>query len=75
MDLLVMRISNVIFTKNFHGHPSRPLIWSRLVLMAKPAHFQGQTTPRASIKTLAMDPVGLDRKTDPFSRSNDPRSG
>ncbi|KAG5576291.1 hypothetical protein H5410_056425 [Solanum commersonii] len=75
MDLLVILIFDVIFAKNFCGHPSRPLLWSGLVTMGKLAHFQGQTSPGASIKTLATEPVGLDRKTDPFSRSSDPRSG
>ncbi|KAG5576315.1 hypothetical protein H5410_056449 [Solanum commersonii] len=45
-DLLVIRISKIIFAEIFHGHPSRPLLWSWLVPMAKAAHFQGQTSPR-----------------------------
>ncbi|KAG5576382.1 hypothetical protein H5410_056516 [Solanum commersonii] len=28
-----------------------------------------------SVKTLAMEPIGFDQKTNPFSRSNKPRSG
>ncbi|KAG5576411.1 hypothetical protein H5410_056545 [Solanum commersonii] len=41
MDPLVIWISDVIFAKKFHGRPSRPQLWSRLIPMGKPTHFQG----------------------------------
>ncbi|KAG5569186.1 hypothetical protein H5410_058952 [Solanum commersonii] len=58
---------------------------SQLVTTSKLAHFHGQAAPEqrhfcrniswTSVKTLAMELIGHDLKTDPFSRSNDPRSG
>ncbi|KAG5591682.1 hypothetical protein H5410_042196 [Solanum commersonii] len=57
---------------------------SQLVPIGKPTHFQGQTSPGAefrhdlcqkilwtSVKTLAIDPVGFDGKTDLFLMSNE----
>ncbi|KAG5576395.1 hypothetical protein H5410_056529 [Solanum commersonii] len=52
MELLI-QISEVIVAKTFHGPPSRPYLWSRLVLMGKTANFQGQ-----------MDPEGVDIRQD-----------
>ncbi|KAG5569185.1 hypothetical protein H5410_058951 [Solanum commersonii] len=89
-------IFDVIFTENFHGRPSRPLLWSRLVTTGKLAYFQGQTIPGeingvfgdpdfrshffrnfswTSVLILAMKPVGPNGKNNPFSRSNELRSG
>ncbi|KAG5591673.1 hypothetical protein H5410_042187, partial [Solanum commersonii] len=60
---------------------------SQLVLRGKSAHFQGQTSPRAGkhpvlpifvcvhgFLTLAIDLVGPDGQTDPFSMLNKPQS-
>ncbi|KAG5576459.1 hypothetical protein H5410_056593 [Solanum commersonii] len=88
MDLLVIRISNVIFVKPFCGHPSRPSVWSWLIKTSKQAHIQvhgsfgdldfrrhyGQIFSWTSFKNSSMEPVRPDEKTAPFSRSNEPRS-
>ncbi|KAG5576460.1 hypothetical protein H5410_056594 [Solanum commersonii] len=80
VDLLVIRISNVIFVKPFCGHPSRPSVWSWLIKTGKQAHIQdfrrhyGQIFSWTSFKNLSMEPVRPDEKTAPFSRSNEPRS-
>ncbi|KAG5569182.1 hypothetical protein H5410_058948 [Solanum commersonii] len=47
IDILVIRISVVIFAKNFHRRPSRPSLWSWFVTTVKPTYFQGQTSPGA----------------------------
>ncbi|KAG5576398.1 hypothetical protein H5410_056532 [Solanum commersonii] len=47
MDLLVIRISDVILAKIFCGRPSRTYLWSQLVPTGKPAYFKCQKTPRA----------------------------
>ncbi|KAG5591697.1 hypothetical protein H5410_042211 [Solanum commersonii] len=51
------------------------------VLMSKPAHFQGQTSPRVGkpfflliFHILAIDPIGPQGQTKPFSRLNEPQS-
>ena len=47
MDFLVIWNSDIILAKVLPRRPLRPYIWSQLALTAKPAHFQGQTIPRA----------------------------
>ncbi|KAG5582360.1 hypothetical protein H5410_052987 [Solanum commersonii] len=39
---------DIIFAKIFHGRSLRPLLMTQLALMAKTAHFKGQTNSRAS---------------------------
>ncbi|KAG5582387.1 hypothetical protein H5410_053014 [Solanum commersonii] len=43
------------------------VIWNFDVILSK-------KNPWTSVKTIAMEPIGLDDQNDPFSRSNDPRS-
>jgi len=45
MEFFVIRNSNLIFANILPGRPLRPYLWSKLVLMAKTTHFQGQTIP------------------------------
>ena len=99
--------SDVKNAKFFCGCLSRPCLCIRLVLTACTTHFEGQTSPKASIppistifvcyskpffgwsgfrrkkcqiflwtsvKTLSMHPVGPHGPSDPFWRSNEPRS-
>ncbi|KAG5569108.1 hypothetical protein H5410_058874 [Solanum commersonii] len=46
-SLLMIGNCDLIFTKNFPGHPLRPYLWIQLVLTDKLAHFHGQTIPGA----------------------------
>ena len=99
--------SNVKKSKFFCGRLSRPCLCIRFALTAHPTHFEGQTSPEASIplistifvcygtpffglsvfrrqkcqiflwtsvKTLSMHTVGHHGLSDPFGRSNEPRS-
>ncbi|KAG5576388.1 hypothetical protein H5410_056522 [Solanum commersonii] len=52
MDILMIQISDVIFAKKIYGRSSRLYLWSRLVPIGQPAHFQGQTIPRAAHGSL-----------------------
>ncbi|KAG5576323.1 hypothetical protein H5410_056457 [Solanum commersonii] len=78
MDLLVIRIFDVIFAETFHGCPSRPLgmesSMNLLVIWISNVIFAEIFCGCPSINTLAMESVGPDRKTSPFSWSNDHRS-
>ncbi|KAG5578698.1 hypothetical protein H5410_049325 [Solanum commersonii] len=69
------------FTKNLHGPPLRPSLCSQLVYTSMT--FHGDTEFRrhffqkftwTSIKTLAMEPIGLHGQNGPFIRSNESRS-
>jgi len=52
MDIFVIRNSNLIFANILPGRPLRPYFWIKLALMAKTAHFQGQTSPEAGKPTI-----------------------
>jgi len=41
-----MQNSDLIFAKILPGRSLRPYLWSPFALMARMAHFQGQTSPR-----------------------------
>ena len=99
--------SDVNNAKCFRGRRSRPFLCIWLAITACPTHFEGQTSPEASIplistifvcystqffgwsgfrrqkcqifswtsfKTLSMYTVGHHGLSDPFGRSNEPRS-
>uniref|UniRef100_A0A3Q7GG31 Uncharacterized protein n=1 Tax=Solanum lycopersicum TaxID=4081 RepID=A0A3Q7GG31_SOLLC len=69
--------SEIIFAKNLHGHPLRPYLWSRLIVIAKMIHFQGQTSPKegnSSILLIFMSVETGHGQNGPFSRSNKPQS-
>uniref|UniRef100_A0A3Q7GK14 Uncharacterized protein n=1 Tax=Solanum lycopersicum TaxID=4081 RepID=A0A3Q7GK14_SOLLC len=84
------RDSDVKNAKFFRGRPSRPCLSIRLAITACPTHLEGQTSPEASIrlistilcqifswtfvKTLSMHTAGHHGLSDPFGRSNEPRS-
>ena len=42
-SFLVIRNYDLTFAKILPGRPLRPYLWSQLDVMAKTAHFQGQT--------------------------------
>ena len=46
--------SDVKNAKFFYRHPSRPGLCIRLDLTARPTHFEGQTSPEASIPLVSM---------------------
>ncbi|KAG5593558.1 hypothetical protein H5410_044072 [Solanum commersonii] len=46
-SIFVIRNSDLIFAKNFHGRSLKPYIWRQLTLTAKTSYFQGQTSIRA----------------------------
>ena len=46
--------SEVKNAKFFCGRPSRPYLCIRLSLTARPTHFEGQTSPEASIPLISM---------------------
>ncbi|KAG5591694.1 hypothetical protein H5410_042208 [Solanum commersonii] len=76
---LMIQNSDVIYAKKIYGHSLRtyPLISSsfrQLVLTGESIHFQGQRSPRTSIKTIVIKSVGPNGQTGPFSRSNEPQS-
>ncbi|KAG5578700.1 hypothetical protein H5410_049327 [Solanum commersonii] len=48
-DFMVTKTSDIVFAKNLHGHPLRPLIWSQSVTTANTAHLEGQTNPEADL--------------------------
>ncbi|KAG5576314.1 hypothetical protein H5410_056448 [Solanum commersonii] len=62
--------------KNFidiRQHLSYGVGWSRLE--SQPIFKVKRSSEHTSIKTFAMEPVGPDGQTSPFSRLNEPQSG
>ncbi|KAG5627722.1 hypothetical protein H5410_012940 [Solanum commersonii] len=75
MNFFVTQNFDMPFAKKFLGCLLRPSIWSQLVPMAKPTHFKVKASLKrgdlefrrdicgkfswTSVKTLAMEPVGL----------------
>ncbi|KAG5593559.1 hypothetical protein H5410_044073 [Solanum commersonii] len=47
---------------------------SQFALIAKTTNFKGQTNPRTSVKTLAMESFGPYGQNIPFAWSNEPHS-
>ena len=45
--------SEVKDAKYFRGHPSRPFLCIRLAITDCPGHFEGQTSPEASIRLIS----------------------